>query len=95
MALADLPRSASSLFNDLVIRPLAHLFHALSQSDRRVAIALLVAAVALGFVIGRRRAGLLERRRGLGAWRFPTFQNNGEVGYPARYSHTSARPAII
>ena len=78
VTLEEVRRSASTLLNHLAIRPLVHFFHALSQGDRRVLVVLLTAVAALGFVIGQRRANRLTRRRGLGAWRIPTFQNSGE-----------------
>jgi hypothetical protein len=76
--LDEVKRSVATLLDDLAVRPLMHFFHALSQGDRRVLIVLLVASAALGFVIGRRRTNPVKSRRGLGAWRFPKFQNSGE-----------------
>lgn len=78
MTLDEVKRSVLTLLNDLAVLPLLHFFHALSQGDRRVLTVLLVAATALGFVIGHRGTNSAKRRRGLGAWRFPTFQNSGE-----------------
>jgi hypothetical protein len=65
-------------FYDLTIRPVTQFFLGLSQSDRAVLCALLAAAVALGFLIGRRRL----RTSGpwtFGASLFPRFQNGGEA----------------
>jgi hypothetical protein len=67
----DLARSASALFDHFAARPLAQFFHALSKGDRTVLYVLLAAAVALGFLIGRRRS--FRSRYSA------TFQNSGEA----------------
>lgn len=68
----DLTRSVSALFNHFAVRPLAHSFHVLSKGDRTVLYVLLGAALALGFLIGRRRRTFHLRHA-------PTFQNSGEA----------------
>lgn len=55
MSFDDLARSVSTLFNDLAVQPLTHFFHGLSNGDRTVLYVLLAAAVAFGFLVGRRR----------------------------------------
>lgn len=67
----DLARSISALFNSLAVRPLAHFFLGLSKGDRTVLYVLLAAAVALGFLIGRRWTFRARRTH--------TFQNSGEA----------------
>jgi hypothetical protein len=67
----DLARSVSALFNDLAVQPLAQFFLGLSKGDRTVLYVLLAAAVALGFLMGRRRT--FRERHDL------TFQNSGEA----------------
>lgn len=67
----DLARRVSALFNDLAVQPLAQFFLGLSKDDRTVLYVLLAAAVALGFLIGRRRT--------FGARHASTFQNSGEA----------------
>lgn len=67
----DFARSVSALFNDLAVQPLAQFFLGLSKGDRTVLYVLLAAAVALGFLIGRRRT--------FRARHAPTFQNTGEA----------------
>ena len=67
----DLAQSISALFNDLAVQPLAQFFLGLNQGDRTVFYVLLATAVALGFLIGRRRT--------FRAWRAPAFQNSGEA----------------
>jgi hypothetical protein len=69
--LDDLARSVSTRFNDLAVQPLTQFFHGLSTGDRTVLYVLLAAAVALGFVIGRRRT--FRARHAL------TFQNRSEA----------------
>ena len=71
MSFDDLARSVSALFNHFAVRPLAQFFHGLSKGDRTVLYVLLAAALALGFLVGRRRT--FRSRRAL------TFQNNGEA----------------
>ncbi len=66
-----LAKSISAKFKHLAVEPLTHLFHGLGKSDRAVLYVLLAAAVALGLLIGRRRAF----RFGPAA----TFQNSGEA----------------
>ena len=66
----DLARSVSALFNHFAVQPLAHFFLRLSKGDRTVLYVLLAAALALGFLIGRR---LTFRSR------HATFQNGGEA----------------
>lgn len=67
----NLAQSASALFNDLAVQPLAQFFRDLSAGDRTVLYVLLAAAVALGFLIGRRRT--------FRACRAATLQNNAEA----------------
>jgi hypothetical protein len=67
----DLARSVSARFNDLAVQPLTQFFLGLTQRDRTVLYVLLAAAVAFGFLIGRRRT--------FRARRAPTFQNSGEA----------------
>jgi hypothetical protein len=67
----DLARSVSALFNHFAVRPLAQFFHALSRGDRTVLYVLLAAALALGFLIGRRRTFRSRHPA--------TFQNSGEA----------------
>lgn len=67
----QLARSVSALFHDLVVRPLTHFFVGLSRGDRTVLYVLLAAAVALGFLVGRRQS--LRTLYAL------TFQNNSEA----------------
>lgn len=67
----DLARSVSARFNHFAVQPLAHFFHSLSKGDRTVLYVLLAAALALGFLIGRRRTF---------RWRYAaTFQNSSEA----------------
>jgi hypothetical protein len=68
----DLARSVSALFKHLAAQPLAHFLHGLSKGDRTVLYVLLAAALALGFLIGR-------RRRTFRLSHAPTFQNSGEA----------------
>lgn len=58
--------------NELALTPLAQFFRGLDQGERAVLYVLLATAVAMGFILGRRRANGA-------AWRFPTFQNEGEA----------------
>jgi hypothetical protein len=76
---ADLVKRISTLFGQLVIRPLTQFLHGLNERDQRVLSGLLAVAVALGFVIGRRRRFRIGGHRTFGSWRFPTFQNRGEA----------------
>lgn len=76
---ADLAKSFSALLHDLAIRPVRHFFHGLNQGDWTVLYVLLAVAVALGFVIGKRKTSHIGGRRIFGAWRFPRFQNRGEA----------------
>ena len=69
----DLARSVSALFNHLAVQPLAHFFLGLRKGDRTVLYVLLAAALALGFLIGRRRRRTFRSRHA------PTFQNSGEA----------------
>jgi len=75
----DLVQSVYALLNGLVIRPLSRFFLGLNGSDGRALFVLLAAAVALGFVIGRRRTFRTGGRRHIGALGFPRFQNSGEA----------------
>jgi hypothetical protein len=77
--LHDLAQRISALFNDRVLRPLARLFRDVKAGDRPVLYALLAAAVALGFILGRRRTIRSGGHGVFGAWRFPRFQNSGEA----------------
>ena len=87
MKFGDLVQRASALLNDLAIRPLSRFFLRLNHGDWRALYNLLAAAVALGFVIGRRgtfrtatrRSFRGGGRRTFGALRFPRFQNRGEA----------------
>ena len=63
---------------DLAIPPFKEFFDALNAAERSVLYILLAAAVALGFVLGRRRSPGARGHRTFGAWRFPSFQNSGE-----------------
>ena len=67
----DLARSVSALFNHFAVQPLAHFFLRLSKGDRTVLYVLLAGALALGFLIGRRRT--FRSRHAA------TFQNSGEA----------------
>jgi len=67
----DLAQSISALFNAVLVQPLARFFLGMNQGDRTVLYVLLATAVALGFVIGRRRT--FPPRRA------PAFQNSGEA----------------
>lgn len=71
MSFDDLARSVSALFNHFAVRPLAQFFHGLSKGDRTVLYVLLAAALALGFLVGRRRTFRSRRAS--------TFQNSGEA----------------
>lgn len=68
----DLAPGIAERINDLAIKPVMRFFLGLDQGERAILYVLLAAAAVLGFVIGR-------RRRLLGAWRFPLFQNSGEA----------------
>lgn len=63
----------------LVVQRLVHFFHDVSSDGGPVLYALLVIALAVGFVIGRRWRPRAGGHRTFGAWRFPTFQNSGEA----------------
>jgi Nuclease-related domain len=71
MSFDDLAQSVSALFNHFAVRPLAHFFLGLSKGDRTVLYVLLAAALASGFLIGRRRT--FRSRHAT------TFQNSGEA----------------
>lgn len=71
MSFDNLAQSISTLFNGSVVQPLVRFFLGMSQGDRIVLYILFAAAVALGFVIGRRRT--------FSAGRASAFQNSGEV----------------
>ena len=79
MNLYDLAQGTWALVKDLGLQPIAHFFRGLNPGDRPVLSFLLVSAAALGFVIGRRRSFHADGRRAFGLWRFPTFQNSGEL----------------
>ena len=79
MNFADLVQRISALLNHRAIQPLKHFVGRLNQGDPTVVCVLLAAAVALGFVMGRRRRFRTGGRRGFGGWRFPRFQNSGEA----------------
>ena len=81
-----------ALFNSSVVQPIARLFASLHQSDRPTLYILLVAAVVLGFVVGRRRPARFRAGRAFGAWRFPTFQNSGEARVSQLLSSQFAHP---
>jgi hypothetical protein len=68
--LGHLAQGISSLFHDRAVQPLKHFYFGLNAGDRSVFYALVVTAVLLGFVLGRRRS--------FGAWG-STFQNKGEA----------------
>ncbi len=74
----DLVQSISTLLNNLAIQPITQFFLGLNQGDRTVFYVLLGTAVALGFVIGRRRT-FRDSRQIFRIWRFPSFQNSGEA----------------
>jgi len=64
----------------LAVQPLAHFFLGLRKGDRTVLYVLLAAALALGFLIGRRRRTFPSRHAPTFSWRHaPTFQNSGEA----------------
>ena len=68
----SLARRASGLFEHLAAQPLAHFLHGLNRSDRTVLYVLLVAELALGFLIG-------YRRRTFRLSHGSTLQNSGEA----------------
>ena len=78
MNLDDLARSIWARVNELAIQPVAQFFLGLNVRERTVFYVLLAIAVALGFLIGRRRTSRTGGQRIFGAWRFRTFQNSGE-----------------
>lgn len=71
MSFDDLARMLSALFNDWTVHPLAHFFLGVRKGDRTVLYVLLAAALALGFLVGRRRP--FRSRHA------PSFQNSGEA----------------
>lgn len=71
--LNDLAQTIWARLNELAIAPLAQFVRGLDQGDRTVLYVLLATAVAVGFVIGRRRAIRI------GGWRLPRIQNTGEA----------------
>jgi hypothetical protein len=79
MNLDDLAQNVAARFSELAITPLAQFIRGLDQGERTVLYVLLAAAVALGFVFGRRRAVRTGGRRTFRTWRFTTFQNGGEA----------------
>ena len=68
MDLDDLAQSVTALFNDAVVKPLSQFFLRLRLDDWMVLISLLVGAVVIGYVLGRRRA-----------YHETVFQNRGEA----------------
>jgi hypothetical protein len=66
---------------DLTVLPLREFYNALSPAGRTILYILLATAATLGFLVGRLRSRARSAdggHRRFGAWRFPTFQNNGE-----------------
>jgi hypothetical protein len=66
------------LLHDLLILPFKEFFAALNAAERSVLYALLAAAAAVGFMLGRLRSATPTGFRTFGSWRFPSFQNSGE-----------------
>ena len=81
MNLHDLAETTWARLNELAIAPLTQFFRGLDPDDRTVLYVLLTAAVAVGFVIGRRRTIRIGRRRTIriGGSRAPAIQNRGEA----------------
>ena len=80
--LDDLAKRLGTLLDDWALVPLKRFFLGLTSADRPVLCVLLAAAVALGFFLGRRRAGRSGRASGhrtFAEWRLPRFQNSGEA----------------
>ncbi len=71
--------SSSNWADKLMLQPLRHLFLSLDKHDQSVLYVLLTVALALGFLLGRRRPDKDRVYRIFGAWRSPTFQNDGEA----------------
>lgn len=71
MTLDDIAQRISTLIQELAIQPLTQFVRGLNPSDWAVLAAMLVAAVAVGFAMGRRRSPSTHR--------VSAYQNSGEA----------------